>query len=43
MKYWQFFLIMAAIYIAPGMSDGARIWCAVLFLIAAVIAMFKED
>jgi hypothetical protein len=41
MKYWQFFMMMAAIYIAPGMSDNARIGCAAVFLIVGAFAMFR--
>jgi hypothetical protein len=43
MKYWQFFLMMAAIYITPGMSESARICCAIFFTLIGFIAMVWGD
>lgn len=42
MKYWQFFMLLAAIYLAPVAVDKVNVGVATFFIVLGFAAMLKD-
>jgi hypothetical protein len=43
MKWWQYFFIIAAIYVAPRMSESVAMWIAAAMTLCGLIALFRSE